>query len=190
MKRIVTPRIPILLVAAVFALSSYLFFSRSDLGNTAQAQPPKYIFIFLADGAGVSHLETTRMYNRVIHNEGLTITDKIIKEGSLGLMTTHPADSLTTDSAAAATAMASGCKAKVGSVGSCDNGSIPKTVLEVAKEKGFRVGLVTNSMIYDASPAAFAGHVPDRKLYATIVDQYLKLEPDLLVGGGRDYFLA
>jgi len=129
------------------------------------------------------------MYNRVVHNEGLTIIDKIIKEGSVGLMTVHPADSLTTDSAAAATAMASGCKAKVGSIGSCDNGTIPKTVLEVAKEKGLRVGLVTNSMIYDASPAAFAGHVPDRKLYATIVAQYLKLEPDLLFGGGRDYFL-
>jgi alkaline phosphatase len=189
MKRMTKLRIVTLLVAAIFALGSYLFFPWSDLGNTAQPQSPKYIFIFLADGAGVAHLETTRMYNRVVHNEGLTITDKIIKEGSLGLMTTHPADSLSTDSAAAATAMASGCKAKVGSIGSCADGTMPKTVLEVAKEKGLRVGLVTNSTIYDASPAAFAGHVPDRKLYGTIIDQYLKLEPDLLLGGGRDYFL-
>ena len=189
MKRIVKPRILILLAAAIFVLGSYLLFPWSDLGNTAQPQTPKYIFIFLADGAGVTHLETTRMYNRVIHNEGLTITDKIIKEGTLGLMTTHPADSLTTDSAAAATAMASGCKAKVGAIGSCDDGTIPKTIVEVAKAQGFRIGLVTNSTIYDASPAAFAGHLPDRKLYGTIIDQYLKLEPDLLLGGGRDHFL-
>ena len=189
MKRMAKRRIVILFVAAIFVVGSYLFSPWSDLGDTAQPQTPKYIFIFLADGAGVAHLETTRMYNQVVHNEGLTTTDKIMKEGSVGLMTTHPADSLTTDSAAAATAMATGCKAKVGSIGSCANGTMPKTVLEVAKENGLRVGLVTNSTIYDASPAAFAGHVPDRKLYATIVDQYLKLEPDLLFGGGRDYFL-
>jgi alkaline phosphatase len=52
-----------------------------------------------------------------------------------------------------------------------------------------RIGLVTNSTIYDASPAAFAGHVPDRRLYSSIIDQYLKLEPNLLLGGGRDQFL-
>lgn len=157
--------------------------------EAAQTPTPKYIFIFLADGAGVTHLEIARMYSRHIHNEGLVISDKIMREGTLGLLTTHPADFLTTDSAAAATALASGCKAKIGSIGTCADGSIPSTVLEVAKTMGMRIGLVTNSTIYDASPAAFAGHVPDRKLYSPIIDQYLLLEPDLLMGGGRDQFL-
>ncbi|HEY2986909.1 MAG TPA: alkaline phosphatase, partial [Candidatus Binatia bacterium] len=146
-------------------------------------------FIFLADGAGIAHMETTRMFNRVVHNEGLNIPDKIIKEGSLGMITTHPADSLTTDSAAAATAMASGCKAKVGALGICSNGKIPKTVMEIARGKGMRIGLVTTSTIYDASPAAFTGHVADRKYFSLIVDQYLRVAPDLLLGGGRDQFL-
>ncbi|TAK02261.1 hypothetical protein EPO44_08425, partial [bacterium] len=119
----------------------------------------------------------------------LIISGKIIKEGYLGLLTTHAADSLTTDSAAAATALASGCKAKIGAIGNCEDGRIPKTVLEIAKERGMRIGLVTNSTIYDASPAAFAGHVPNRRLYSPIIDQYLSLEPDLLMGGGRDQFL-
>jgi alkaline phosphatase len=150
---------------------------------------PKYIFVFLADGAGIPQMEITRQYNRIIHNEGLVITDRIIKEGTLGLSTTHAADSLSTDSAAAATALASGCKAKVGALGICDDGTIPKTVLEIAKENGMRIGLVTNSTIYDASPAAFAGHVPNRRYYNRIVDQYLRLGVDLLLGGGRDQFL-
>jgi len=156
----------------------------------AQSAAPKYIFLFLADGGGIPHIEITRQYNRLIHNEGLVITDKIIKEGVLGLMTTHAADSLSTDSAAAATAMASGCKAKIGALGICADGTTPKTAMEIAKEKGMRVGLVTNSTVYDASPAAFVCHLPNRRDYTEILNTYhLKMAPDLLMGGGREQFL-
>jgi alkaline phosphatase len=158
-------------------------------GQAALAPAPKYIFIFMADGAGLAHLEITRQYNKVVHNEGLIISDRIMKEGSVGLITTHAADSLSTDSAAAATAMASGCKTQNGRIGICEDGTIPKTVLEVAKAAGMRIGLVTNATVYDASPAALASHVPNRRLFGQILDQYLSLGPDLLMGGGRDWFL-
>ncbi|MBI2350218.1 MAG: alkaline phosphatase [Deltaproteobacteria bacterium] len=157
--------------------------------EAAQTPTPKYIFIFLADGAGVTHLEIARMYSRHIHNEELVISDKIMREGTLGLLTTHSADSLSSDSAAAATALACGCKAKIGMLGMCEDASVPKSVLELAKERNMRIGLVTNSTIYDASPAAFASHLDNRKLYSSIIKQYLKLEPNLLLGGGRDQFL-
>src|ERR1043166_5328909 len=119
----------------------------------------------------------------------MAISDKIMKEGYLGLITTHAANSLSTDSAAAATALASGCKAKIGALGMCADGSIPKTVGEMAKEKNMRIGLITNSTIYDASPAAFVSHVPSRRNYADILNRYLAFAPDLLLGGGRDQFL-
>jgi alkaline phosphatase len=155
--------------------------------NSAAA--PKYIFLFLADGGGITHMEITRQYNRVVHNKGLVIVDRIMKEGTLGLVTTDAADSLSTDSAAAATALASGCKAKLGALGICADGSIPKTVMEIAKENGMRMGLVTNAAVYDASPAAFVNHVPDRRNYPAILNRYLELEPDLLFGGGKEQFL-
>ena len=157
--------------------------------TTAETPFPKYVFLFLVDGGGIQHLEITRQYNRVIHNAGLVIVDKIIKPGTLGLLTTHAANSLSTDSAAAATALASGCKANIGALSVCADGTIPKTALEMAKDRGMRIGLVTNSTIYDASPAAFACHVKNRRDYRTIVDCYLKLEPELLLGGGKDHFL-
>ena len=155
--------------------------------NSATA--PKYIFFFLADGAGITHMEITRQFNRVVHNEGLLIADRIMKEGTLGLVTTDAADSLSTDSAAAATALASGCKAKLGALGMCADGSIPKTAMEIAKENGMRVGLLTNAAIYDASPAAFVNHVPNRRNYPAILNRYLELEPDVLFGGGKEQFL-
>lgn len=80
---------------------------------------PKYIFFFLADGGGATHLEIARQYRQFIHNEDMVIVEKIMKEGNLGVMMTHAANSLSTDSAAAATAMASGCKAKIGTLGVC-----------------------------------------------------------------------
>ena len=180
-----------LLVVITSALGGYLLmrFPNAIQIEAAQSPAPKYIFIFLADGAGITQLETTRLYNRRIHHEGLNITDRIFKEGSLGLMTTHSADLLITDSAASATAMAGGCKTRKYWVGICEDGSVPKSVLQIAKEKGMRIGLVTNSEIYDASPAAFVTHVSNRFLSDSIIEQYLKFEPDLLMGGGRDHFL-
>ncbi len=161
--------------------------SQNQAAGTTQA--PKYIFLFLADGAGAVHLEITRQYKKEILREGMVITDKIMREGSVGLMTTHAADSLSTDSAAAATALATGCKAKIGVLGVCADGSVPNTVMERAKERGFKIGLVTNSTVYDASPAAFVCHVPNRRDYAAIVSRYLDLEPDILLGGGRAQFM-
>jgi alkaline phosphatase len=104
-------------------------------------------------------------------------------------MTTHAADSLSTDSAAGATALASGCKANIGALGMCADGTVPPTAMEIAKQRGFKIGLITNSTVYDASPAAFVCHVPSRRDYPAIINRYLDLEPDVLMGGGRGQFL-
>lgn len=155
----------------------------------AQSRAPKYVFVFLADGAGIAHMEITRQYNRVVHNTGLLIADKIMAEGTLGLMTTHAANSLTTDSAAAATAMALGCKAKLGVLGICADGSSAKSAVEIARERNMKVGLVTNSTVYDASPAAFSTHIADRRQYRPIIDRYIDIAPDVILGGGREQFM-
>src|SRR5918996_2887103 len=104
--------IPFLILALLVLTTGWI--AAAAQREAAAPVAPKYVFLFLADGAGITHMEITRQYNRVVHNEGLVISDKIMKEGTVGLMTTHAADSLSTDSAAAATAMASGCKANNG----------------------------------------------------------------------------
>jgi len=177
----VPPRL--LLVCLTFCLSLWLV-------QPAPAQPraPKYVFVFLADGAGIAHMEITRQYNRIVHNTGLVISDKIMAEGTLGLMTTHAADSLTTDSAAAATAMALGCKAKLGALGICADGTLARSAVEIARERNMKIGLVTNSTVYDASPAAFSTHIADRRQYRSIIERYIDIAPDVLLGGGTEQF--
>jgi alkaline phosphatase len=157
--------------------------------RAAQEPAPKYVFIFLADGGSLAGLEIARSYTRVVHHDGFVITDKIMREGTVGLLTTHAADSLTTDSAAAATALSAGCKAKIGALGLCADGPRLKTVMEAAREKGYRSALVTTSTVYDASPAAFVSHVANRKDFAGILDQYLRAAPDIILGGGREEFV-
>ena len=150
---------------------------------------PKYVFFFLSDGGGMAHLEIARQYRKHIHNEGMIIVDKIMKEGSVGVMTTHAADSLSTDSAAAATAMAGGCKANIGALGMCADGTVAVSSMELARRRGMKLGLITNSTVYDASPAAFVCHVAHRKDYTGIVNRYLEMAPDVILGGGREQFL-
>jgi alkaline phosphatase len=181
-----------LLRAIVFflcLLSTMLASGVFSIVAAAEQNEPKYIFIFLADGGSIAGLEIARYYSRVVHGESLTISDKIMREGTLGLLTTHAADSLTTDSAAAATAFTSGCKANIGALGICADGKRPKTIMEIAREKGFRTALVTTSTVYDASPAAFVSHVANRKDYNAILDQYLGAAPDVILGGGLEQFL-
>jgi alkaline phosphatase len=150
---------------------------------------PKYVFLFLSDGAGMAHLEIARQYRRHIHNEGFAIVDKISKEGHVGVMTTHAADAFSTDSAAAATALTGGCKAKLGALGLCADGTPAITAMELARQRGMRIALVTNGTIYDASPAALLSHVADRRDHDGIVQRYLEFEPDILLGGGMEQFL-
>ncbi len=191
MKKIFHSRSIIFLLTVALAVAA-TWLARDQRESQAQSQAlpaPKYVFLFLADGAGVTHMEITRQYMQHVNQEELVITDKIMKHGKFGLMTTHAANSLSTDSAAAATALASGCKGKLGALGICADGSMPPTVVEAAKQKRMRVGLVTNSRVYDASPAAFVCHVPSRRDYGAIVSRYLETEPDVLLGGGRDQFI-
>ena len=161
----------------------------SESAERLDSSEPKFIFIFLADGTGINHLEITRIYNQHVHNKGFNITDKIFNEGNLGFLTTQSADSLASDSTAAATALANGCKAKNRVVGMCADGMKSASVLEIAKGQGMKIGIVTNSSVYDATPAAFTTHVMSRNRYDEICDAYLSLEPDVLMGGGRDRFL-
>ena len=186
LRRLIRPCLwKFLLVLFAFFCSAPSTHSQSRNGSSA----PKYVFLFLSDGGGMAHLEIARQYNRQVLNEGFVIVDKIMKEGSVGVMTTDAGDSLSTDSAAAATALAGGCKANIGALGVCTDGTLTISAMELARRRGMRLALVTNAPVYDASPAAFVCHVPNRRDFATIIQRYLELQPDVLMGGGKEQFL-
>lgn len=153
------------------------------------AQRPKNVIVLFADGVAATQLEFGRYSSRVLRNSGYAVTDTVLHQGSIGFLTTHPVEAFATDSAAAASSMSTGVKTTIGAVGVGPDGRPERTAVQVAKARGKRVGLVTTAEVYDASPAAFAVHTRNRTNHADIVDQYLALEPDVMLGGGSDQFL-
>jgi alkaline phosphatase len=150
---------------------------------------PKNIIVLYADGVAITQLEFGRYSSRALRNSGYAVTDTVLSQGSIGFLTTHPHEAFATDSAATASAMSTGVKTTIGAIGVGPDGKPERTAVEAAKAQGKRVGLVTTAEIYDASPAAFSVHTRNRGNYADIVDQYLALEPDVMLGGGSDQFL-
>jgi alkaline phosphatase len=108
-----------------------------------------------------------------------------------GLLTTDSRDleTVVTDSAAAATAWATGEKTYNGAI-SVDLARSPLPVLgQQAKAAGKATGLVTTAQVTDASPAAFFSRTPDRTQQDEIARQYLEeTQPDVVLGGGEDWW--
>lgn len=101
---------------------------------------------------------------------------------------TYSANSKTTDSAAAATAIATGHKTNNSMLGMLPDGSKPASIAELAKDKGLSTGIVVTSFVVDATPGGFYAHVKNRQDRKDIVEDLIRFRPDVIVGGGRKYF--
>jgi alkaline phosphatase len=158
-------------------------------GSGGSGQVPRNIIILFADGVAPTQWDFGKYSSRVLRGQPFATTDVVFRDGVLGLISTHSHDSYVTDSAAAASAMSIGQKVLNGAVSITPDGKAQRTVMRAAKAAGKRIGLVTTATVYDATPAAFSLNAKSRRDYQALVDQYLALEPDVLMGGGADFFL-
>ena len=108
----------------------------------------------------------------------------------VGLSRTSSADNLVTDSAAAATAMACGVKTRNGAIGVDPDGCPVPSLLELARVRFLKTGVIVTSSLTDATPASFLAHRPSRKQQEDIALDVVASGADLLVGGGRCYFTS
>jgi alkaline phosphatase len=109
---------------------------------------------------------------------------------TVGLVKTASSSSKVTDSAAAATAFASGVRTYNGAIG-VDPDTLPvRTVFEVARDRGMATGLVATSSITHATPAAFAAHTASRQQHFEIARQLAEFGLTVFLGGGLQYFEA
>lgn len=109
-----------------------------------------------------------------------------------GLVRTYSADDPITDSAAAATTMATGHKTKTGflSVLPDEMDRAPAAHRPGRGEiRGKSTGLVVTCNLQHATPAAFAAHYPRRSDYEAICEQMVYNQVDVLLGGGLKVFL-
>lgn len=100
---------------------------------------------------------------------------------------TQAANTPMTDSAAAATAMATGHKVNNGVISMKIPGDETplKTLLEISQDLNKRTGLVSTTYITHATPAAFGAHNSQRNNLGEIAHDYLhSTRPNVLLGGG------
>jgi alkaline phosphatase len=145
------------------------------------------VILVVGDGMGAAHREAARL---ALSGNGEPLgMDRL---PVLGLQTTDPVDpeDAVTDSAAAATAWATGSKTVNGTV-SVDADGDPLLPLGVeAAQAGKATGIVTTSLVTDATPAAFFSTVEDRKDQSAVASQLLdRARPGVVLGGGEDYWL-
>jgi alkaline phosphatase len=108
----------------------------------------------------------------------------------IGLSRTRSASATVTDSAAAATAMASGVKTFNGAIGvDAEKHRVP-TLVELARAGGLATGVVVTCSVTHATPAAFLAHQDSRSLDDAIALDIARSGVDVLIGGGRKYFTS
>ncbi len=141
------------------------------------------IILMVGDGMGFEQVRAAGLYRNGA--EGSLSFEQF---PSQGYVTTLNADDAVTDSAAAATAMATGGKVDNGVISQRipGDGSELETILEIATWRAAGTALVTTTTISHATPAAFAAHEPSRNNYEEIIADYLNASrPDILFGGAQ-----
>ncbi len=156
-----------------------------------QASMPKNIIMVVADGMGPAYTTAYRYYSDNPETE--VIEQTVFDRHLVGMASTYPArvSGYVTDSAAAATALATGVKSYNGAIGLDVDKNPVETVLEWAKIQGKNTGVVVTSQINHATPASYLTHNESRRNYNAIADSYIDdgIKADLYLGGGWQYYI-
>jgi alkaline phosphatase len=163
------------------------------------------VIFFIGDGMGVSTVTAARVFS--VGVDGQLVLDQF---PHTALSRTYASDSITPDSAPTMSAMMTGVNTNQSVIGFGESteandfnndgdGPASWTLLELAKRRGMRVGVVSTATITHATPAATYAHINQRNDESGIALQALPTDGtfnsrlgrgiDILMGGGRRFFL-
>ncbi|MCK5041476.1 MAG: alkaline phosphatase [Sphingomonadales bacterium] len=186
--------------------------------NERLAQQPntntaKNIILFVGDGMGISTITAARIYDG--QSRGETGEENVLSFEAFphtALVKTYNTDAQVPDSAGTASALNTGVKTNIGEISTRSNSiggdcksfqeGYPETLAEIARRSGKNIGVVSTSLIVDATPAAVYAHSPKRRWYSDkqmsdadraagcidISTQLLNFAPTVALGGGRATF--
>ena len=165
-------------------------------GTSAEPKAKNVIF-FLGDGMTVAHRTAARILskgNTEGKADGRLAIDDLQYMAFIG---TSSQDSIHNDSANTMAAYMTGHKSVVNALGvygsrAASNFDHPKveTLGEaIRRATGKSIGIVTNTEVQDATPAAVVSHTRSRNDKPEITEMHFAVAPDVLMGGGSAYFL-
>jgi alkaline phosphatase len=187
-----------LLALLIVAISLTPVFAAPDGGPK---QPvAKNIIVMISDGWGFNHLEAASYYEygkdaRQIYNRFpfqfavSTYSYYCSYDPAQAWSDFNYVKACYTDSAAAATALATGVKTYDAGIGVDVNGVPVKNTLELAEEKGKATGVVTSVEWSHATPAGFVAHNLDRNNYEAIAKEMVDVSAaDVIMGAGHPWY--
>ncbi|OEU60378.1 MAG: alkaline phosphatase [Desulfuromonadales bacterium C00003094] len=175
-----------------------------SVASAATTVPTKNVIIMISDGMGYNHSEAASFYASGRKNSQaytgfpvrLAMSTHAVTGGYDGeLIWSRFPEALkgATDSAAAATAIASGQKTYRGTIGMVpgEDGTLRpvENLVERAEKLGKASGLVTSVPFAHATPAAFVVHNPKRKNFLEISTDMLRDSAlEVLIGCGHPFY--
>jgi len=181
-------------VAATFALSACV--NTADTASIQKQIPstPKNIIMIVSDGMGPAY--TTAYRNFRDNPDTPEVEGVVLDDIFVGNASTYPdqVSGFVTDSAASATALASGVKSYNGAIGVDKNKKPVTSILQRAKQLGLRTGVAVTSQIVHATPASYVAHNESRQNYNELADSFFddringQFVADVMLGGGTRYF--
>ena len=161
------------------ALVSFLSFAACEQ-KIEEPNQPKNVILLVSDGTGLSQISSAYFFKEEEPHYS--------RFKNMGFIKTSSSKEDVTDSAAGATAFASGVKTYNGAIGvNPDSTSIP-TLVELVQDKKVRTGVVATSSIQHATPAAFYGHQVSRRFYEELTMDLYNSDIDYFAGGGLRFF--
>lgn len=173
-------------------LTSFIVTILACLSLVIPAEAAKNVILIIPDGCSTPMWAAVRAMT--VGVDSLLNIDKLPVQGRCR---TYSADALITDSAASGTTYACGVKTNNGILG-CDRTTVygdsltqkpVASILELAQKAGYSTGLITTTLLCHATPAAFYTHRANRSWYDQISGDLVGKGIDVLMGGGRDYFI-
>lgn len=169
------PRILSLLLATLFVFSSCC--------RTSEKKA-KYVFYFIGDGMGFSHIALAEAYNAAkdgkIGSEPLCFTQFPV----MGMATSYSASNMITCSSAAGTALSTGFKTNNGMLGVAPDTTELESIAYKIHDAGYKVGIMTSVTIDHATPGAFYANSAARSDYYAIAAQLPESGFEFFGGGG------
>jgi len=146
-------------------------------------KPARKVILFICDGMSASMITFGRA--TIQGRDGMLAIDKL---PVVGRMIGHPVNGQVNDSAAAASQFSTGRETINGRIAVDDQFKPVPTLFEEARRLGYRIGVVSDSRLSHATPAAFSAHQNDRDEEEAIAAQQVRSDFEVLLSGGRKNF--
>ena len=169
-KYIIVTVLVILIMLSLAAINCYI---RKEYKEYIESNRIKYVFLFIGDGMSLPQVDATEIYNNSIKGNSMGNQEQLsfTKFDTIGLRKNHSGDNYITDSSSSASALASGKLIKNGAVNLDSEGNETTPITYALKDKGMKIGIITNQSVDHATPAGFFAYCIDRNDYQTIAKQ-------------------